>query len=246
MPHNTERIFVAVDLETTGLDAKKDAIIEIGAVRIQGDQVIDRFSTLINPGRKIPLRIEQITGITDKDVANAPTLAEIAPELLAFVDASVTGVIAHNAGFDLGFLEAANIRFHRPALDTFELSTILLPGMPSYSLGELCRGLGIVLEDAHRALDDAEASARLFMMLNGQIQRMDGRILAQLSTAGAQVDWPPHVVDSRTKSVCAGPNLATIGWPKPNRTAPRRIGAWPPGLRWTKAAAPASRWTRPN
>lgn len=194
MSFNTERIFVAVDLETTGLDAQKDAIIEIGAVRIQGDRVIDRFSTLINPGRKIPLRIEQITGITDKDVANAPTLAEIAPEFLAFVDAGVTGVIAHNAGFDLGFLEAANIRFHRPALDTFELSTILLPGMPSYSLGELCRGLGIVLEDAHRALDDAEASARLFMMLNGQIQCMDGRILAQLMAAGAQVDWPPMLL----------------------------------------------------
>ena len=109
MPLNTQRIFVAVDLETTGLDAQKDAIIEIGAVRIQGDQVIDRFSTLVNPGRKIPLRIEQITGITDKDVAAAPTLAEIAPELLAFVDASVTGVIAHNASFDLGFLEAAKI-----------------------------------------------------------------------------------------------------------------------------------------
>ena len=190
-----ERIFVALDLETTGLDAKKDAIIEIGAVRFQGDRILDRFSSLVNPGRKIPVRIQQITGITDRDVAAAPTLAEIAPEILAFVDSGVSGMVAHNASFDLGFMDAANIRFHRPGLDTFELATILLPGMDSYSLGELCRVLGIPLEDAHRALDDAEASARLFMVLQSQIQHMDGRILAQIYEAGQgqgqAVEWPP-------------------------------------------------------
>ncbi len=239
----TERIFVALDLETTGLDPQKDTIIEIGAVRFQGDRILDRFSSLVNPGRKIPLRIQQITGITDRDVVNAPTLAQIAPEILAFVDSGVSGMVAHNASFDLGFMDAANIRFHRPGLDTFELSTILLPGMASYSLGELCRVLGIDLQDAHRALDDAEASARLFMLLNGQIQRMDGRILAQIHAAGEEVEWPPMLLfdeEVRRRQTLLGDDwLSSPGDDDP----PTASSPWTP---WTRPVVRPSKWTRPS
>ena len=157
------RIYVALDLETTGLDAAADAIIEVGAVRFQGRRVLDRFATLVNPRRPIPVRIQQITGIRDADVSGAPLFGAIVPELRAFVGNDVAAIVAHNVAFDLSFLRSHGVEFHRPALDTFELATILLPGQGSYSLGELCHKLEIPLVEAHRALDDAEAAAGLFM-----------------------------------------------------------------------------------
>ena len=136
-----ERVYVALDLETTGLEANRDAIIEIGAVCFQGDRILDRFATFVNPQRKIPLRIQQITGIRNADVAAAPTIAQVLPEMLAFVQSHVAALVAHNASFDFGFLRAAGVNFHRPVLDTFELATILMPNQVSYNLGELCRAV---------------------------------------------------------------------------------------------------------
>ena len=120
----TEKVYVAIDLETTGTDARRDAIIEIGAVKFQGEQILDRFSTLVNPQRPIPLRIQQLTGIRDSDVLSAPTIGQAIPELQAFVDNSVSALIAHNTNFDLGFLQAAGVNFHRPAHDTVDLATM--------------------------------------------------------------------------------------------------------------------------
>jgi len=187
----TERVYVALDLETTGLSAARDAITEVGAVRIQHGRVTDRFSTLVNPQRPIPLRIQQITGIRNEDVADAPVFAQVIPELLAFVGRDVTAVIAHNAAFDLGFLRAAGVNFHRPALDTFELAPILLPGMASYGLGELCRVNHIRLEGAHRALDDAEATANLFLLLLSRLRNLPTSVLRTVVAQGENVNWPP-------------------------------------------------------
>lgn len=195
----TERIYVALDLETTGLDARTDAIIEIGAVRIAFDRaagpfacrVLDRFVTFINPLRPIPLRIQQLTGIRDSDVASAPTLGEVIPELLAFVSSDVSAAVAHNAGFDFGFLQAAGVNFHRPTQDTFELASILLPGMTSYSLGELCRQLDISLPEAHRALGDATATAHLFTYLLQRIEQLPPWVVSTLLTCGDEREWSP-------------------------------------------------------
>jgi DNA polymerase-3 subunit epsilon/ATP-dependent DNA helicase DinG len=198
----TERVYVALDLETTGLDARTDTIIEVGAVRFVYDcavqpfgcRVLDRFVTFVNPLRPIPLRIQQLTGIRDADVADAPTLDRVIPELLAFVTPDVAAVVAHNAAFDFGFLQAAGIHFHRPTQDTFELASILLPGMASYSLGELCRHLGIPLPEAHRAHDDAVAAAHLFTYL---LQRMEGLppwLATTLLNCGAESGWPPLIL----------------------------------------------------
>ncbi|MEZ4718575.1 MAG: helicase C-terminal domain-containing protein [Caldilineaceae bacterium] len=188
------RAFVALDLETTGLDANADAIIEIGAVRIEQERVTATFSTLVNPGRRIPLRVQQLTGIRDEDVAVAPSLAMVLPELRAFVGPDVVAVVAHNAAFDLGFLRAAGVNFQRPALDTFELAGILLPGQPSYSLGELCRALAITLDDAHRALDDALATAELFVTLRQLLFSVPGPVIQTLHTAGVDSNWPPMLL----------------------------------------------------
>ncbi|MEZ4707667.1 MAG: helicase C-terminal domain-containing protein [Caldilineaceae bacterium] len=193
-----ERIYVALDLETTGLDANRDRIIEIGAVRFQGNQILDTFVTFINPERAIPLRIQQITGIRDRDVAKAPTIEQIIPELLAFVAQDVTALVAHNAGFDMGFLQANGVEFHRPALDTFELASILLPGRSSYSLGALCADQAIVLDEAHRALDDARATAQLFMRLADRLQDIPAATLSAIveagQSAGRVTNWPPYLL----------------------------------------------------
>ena len=185
-----ERVYVALDLETTGLDAARDSIIEVGAVRFQGDRILDRFATLVNPLRSIPLRITQITGIRTADVAGAPTIEQVLPELLAFVGSEVAAVVAHNVSFDLGFLRTAGVNFGRPAYDTFELATILLPGMASYNLGELCRSLSITLVDAHRALDDAEASARLFWRMQERARALSASTLKLILTGARDVEWP--------------------------------------------------------
>ena len=100
-------------------------------------------------------------------------------------------MIAHNASFDFGFLQAAGIDFHRPTQDTFELASILLPGMASYSLGELCRGQDISLPDAHRALDDAEATGHLFCRLLQRLKTLPSAVVQTVLTCGADVDWPP-------------------------------------------------------
>lgn len=186
-----ERVYVALDLETTGLDAKRDQIIEIGAVRFQGNRILDQFVTFVNPGRTIPLRVQQLTGIRNSDVAKAPALADIMPEVLAFVGTDVTAVVAHNAGFDMGFLRAAGINFQRPVLDTFELATILLPNVGSYSLGELCRTLQIELTEAHRALSDTLATMHLFMRLNDLLVTLPPSTLDLILASGREVDWPP-------------------------------------------------------
>jgi len=186
-----ERTYLALDLVTTGLDANRDAIIEIGAVCFQGERILDRFVTFVNPQRKIPLRIQQITGIRNSDVEAAPTLAQVMPELLAFVGGDVSALVAHNAPFDLGFLRAAGIHFHRPALDTFELATMLLPNLASYSLGELCRVLAVPLSAAHRALGDAEATAHLFMQLETVMGLLPPATLQMLVNSGQGIEWPP-------------------------------------------------------
>lgn len=184
-----ERVYVALDLETTGLDARQDAIIEIGAVKFTADRVIERFATLVNPQRPIPARITQITNIRDADVAGAPTLDRVLPELRAFVGADVSALIAHNAAFDLGFLRAAGVHFQRPAYDTVDLAMILLPGAASYSLGELCLRLDIPLVDAHRALDDAEATGQLFRLLHQRLNDLPAPILRLIAESAEGSAW---------------------------------------------------------
>ena len=197
-----ERVFVALDLETTGLDARTDAIIEVGMVRFAYDpraadfacRILDRFVTFVNPLRPIPLRIQQLTGIRDSDLVDAPSLDRVIPEILAFVRSDVEAVVAHNASFDFGFLQAIGVDFHRPTQDTFELASILLPGVTSYSLGELARTLGIPLPDAHRALDDAEATAQLFTHLLHEASKLPSWIGTTLAACATGSKWSPLAV----------------------------------------------------
>ncbi|MCS7221048.1 MAG: helicase C-terminal domain-containing protein [Anaerolineae bacterium] len=155
--------FVALDLETTGLDPERDRIIEIGVVRFQSDGEIQTWSTLVNPGCPIPPRIEQLTGISNAAVSRAPTLPMVLPSLRRFVgDATLIG---HNLAFDLSFLRQADFLTRNPTVDTFTLAAIVLPRQKSYALSALAEFLNVKLSTAHRALADAQAAAELFRAL---------------------------------------------------------------------------------
>ena len=127
--------YVALDIETTGLDENRDAIIEIGAVRFNERRVENEWTSLINPGRQIPDFITGLTGIDNPMVRQAPSFRDVAHELEAFVgDAAVIG---HNVRFDLGFLQKGGILRYNEVVDTYELAAVLIPSAPRYNLGSL-------------------------------------------------------------------------------------------------------------
>jgi len=124
---------VSIDIETTGLNFKKDVIIEIGAVRFNNRRVEDEWSTLINPGRPIPPFITQLTGITNQMVLQAPAIEDVLTELADFVgDAPILG---HNVRFDLSFLKQQRIFEYNEAIDTYEVASVILPTSERYNLG---------------------------------------------------------------------------------------------------------------
>ena len=161
--------FVIIDVETTGTNAEMADLVEVAAVRVKAGKVTDRWSTFVNPGR--PIFGNQMHGITDKDVKGAPSPAEAAKKALAFVgDATLVG---HSVGFDIAFLEAAlgdGTRIEKGRyLDTLTLARDGYPDLPSYTLGELSRFFGIQLQQAHRALPDAEATAELLVAIAAEL-----------------------------------------------------------------------------
>jgi len=154
---------VSVDLETTGLDAARDEIIEIGAVRLRDGQIVEEWSTLVNPGRPIPREISALTGIRSEDVLDAPGIHQVLPLLTGFVGSAPW--IAHNITFDAGFLRQRGTLTRNPQIDTYELAAVLLPRAPRYNLRSLTTQLGIDIGTAHRALADARATALLYLSL---------------------------------------------------------------------------------
>ena len=154
---------VTIDLETTGLDSQKDAIIEIGAVRFNGSRVESEWTTLINPGRPIPALVTQLTGITNDMVRNAPPIRAVLQELADYVGDSP--VVGHNVRFDLGFLQKQGILLDSEAIDTYDLAAVLMPTASRYNLGSLGQILGILIPNSHRALDDARLTHAVFYNL---------------------------------------------------------------------------------
>lgn len=166
--------FTALDFETTGLYPASDRIVEIGAVKfnLSGDEYL--FSGLINPGIPMPVKASEVNGIYDSMLEDKPEADDIFPDFIEFIDG--TALIAHNIGFDASFLlsTAAILDLKvpdLPCLDTLHLSRHFLPGLRSYSLGNIAASLGIDIENAHRAEDDAEACRKIFMEC---IAKVDG------------------------------------------------------------------------
>lgn len=178
---------VAIDLETTGLDPQRDAIIEIGAVKFKGERIEDEFSTLINPGRSIPYLITQLTGINDAMVAKAPRLSQMLPQLEDFVGEAT--VLGHNVKFDLGFLQAKKILRYNDMADTYSLASALLPTAPRYNLGALAKELGILLPATHRALDDARVTVAIYQTLFKKALSLPLDLLAEITHYSQDVEW---------------------------------------------------------
>lgn len=164
---NLQSEYVVFDLETTGFYAGRDKITEIGAVKIVGGEVVDRYGTFINPERSIPLKVQQLTKIDMTMVKDAPTIEEELKNFLDFCGDSI--LVAHNADFDMGFIEhfakAQNIAIKNTILDTLELARVFLPKMGSYKLGSLAKHFKVPLINAHRAVDDAEATAHVLLAM---------------------------------------------------------------------------------
>ena len=157
--------YIVFDIETTGFSAIRDKIIEIGAVKVVNSEIVDRFSTFVNPERPIPFEITNLTGITDEMVMGAPNIETVLPQFLEFVGDGV--LVAHNAGFDVGFIGqncrdlGLDDRF--VYLDTVALARVLLPTLSKYKLNIVAKALNIPLENHHRAVDDAGATAEIFV-----------------------------------------------------------------------------------
>ena len=184
MPH----IYVALDLETTGLNPERDAILEIGAVKFRGEEILDTWSSLVNPQRCIPYRIQRLTGITQEEADRAPSLPSLLSSLRRFVGPAP--LVGHSIGFDLAFLKRHGLFAENAALDTFELASILLPHVARYSLQRLAKELGVSSSTQHRALDDARTAARLFQALQEQAHRLNLATIQEISRLGARSHWP--------------------------------------------------------
>ena len=158
-------MYVVFDLETTGFSPIKDRIIEIGAVKVEHGVITDKFSTFVNPKVPIPFQITQLTSITDQMVMGAPDIETVLPQFLEFIgDAAL---VAHNASFDVSFIEQ-NCRYQdiQPdftSVDTVSMARILLPTLSKYKLNVVANALHISLENHHRAVDDAGATAEIFV-----------------------------------------------------------------------------------
>ena len=171
----TENI-VVFDTETTGLNCETEEIIEIGAVKITNGEITDRFSAFVNPGKPIPPKITRLTGIDDSMVADSDTIDVILPKFLEFCGDAV--LAAHNAGFDMGFVKAAakrlDIKDYSPTyIDTVELARAFLPELPKHKLDFVAKELNISLEGHHRAVNDAETTAAIYLEFARRLAEME-------------------------------------------------------------------------
>lgn len=197
-----DAVFVVTDTETTGTSAARNRLLEIAAVKVRGGEVIDTFSRLINPGCAVPRRITELTGISTAMVFDQPPASEVLPEYLAFLGDGV--MVAHNLPFDLGFLEAELGRMGRswpgnPGLCTLRLARRLLRGLRSKSLSSVAAFYGFQIKNRHRALGDAELTARILLRLLSSLAFSPGldtleEVLAfQYSSYASTSTTPKHL-----------------------------------------------------
>lgn len=173
---------VVFDIETTGFGPVKDAIIEIGAVKVINGEITEKYSTFVNPDRPIPFEIEQLTGIKDEMVLPYPLIDKILPEFLDFCKGCV--LVAHNAGFDVSFItqkaKVLGIATDFTVVDTVGMARALLPDLSKYKLNVVAKALDISLENHHRAVDDAGATAEIFVKFIEMLKKQEIFTLAQL------------------------------------------------------------------
>jgi len=200
-----EELYVSLDLETTGLDAQRDAIIEVGAVKFRGMEEIETFHALVNPLRALSPFVVELTGISQREVDGASTFSMVAADVAAFL--GNLPIVGHNVAFDLAFLAQGGLNLPNARYDTLDLASVFLPGERSYAQSELSRSLGLAPERPHRALEDARTCHWLFVALVERAMERDPGLLAKLADIAGRSPWPLR------------PVFASVGG--------RGIAAWP-------------------
>jgi predicted DnaQ family exonuclease/DinG family helicase len=213
--------FVAFDLETTGLSPKSDRVIEIGAVRLGPDlRMLDRLQILVDPGMPIPLAVQRLTGLGDRDVEGAASPQEAMAEFADFCEGA--RLVAHGGIFDMAFCVALLPQAfqNRAVFDTLDLARILLPVAPSHSLPLLSVQLDIEHDRPHRALSDAETTAQLFRALLDAAERLPAPLLTQMRQVAAEAQGPLHDFFAK---------VVTASLPPPPAAAPLPAALAAPG-----------------
>ncbi|TCU75805.1 DNA polymerase III catalytic subunit PolC type [Tissierella praeacuta] len=174
--------YCVLDLETTGFSPVTEKITEIGIMKLKDGEVIDKFSTFVNPEKPIPQRVVEITNITDDMVRNAETIDKIFPKMLDFINDSV--LVAHNADFDINFLrhnaKILGYEFDFTYVDTLSLAREIFPDFKSYKLGRIAKNLGIKVEVAHRALDDVDTTVKVFNIMIERLKELGAETLEDI------------------------------------------------------------------
>ena len=185
--------YVVFDIETTGFSPEKNKIIEIGAVKVVGGQITDRFSQFVNPEVPIPYEIEELTSIRDDMVMDAPKIEEVLPKFMEFCEGAV--MVAHNAAFDMSFIKKNCDRQGLPCeftvADTVAMARYLLPQLNRFKLDTIAKALNIVLANHHRAVDDAGCTAEIFVKFIGMLRE---RGIEDLDALNAQASTSPETV----------------------------------------------------
>ena len=185
--------FVVFDIETTGFSPVHDRIIEIGAVKVEKGEIKERFSSFVNPDVPIPLEIEKLTGIHDGMVVDAPMIEEALPHFLEFCQDAV--LVAHNASFDMSFIientRRLGLKKEFTYVDTVGIARLLLPHQAKHKLDAVAKTLGISLENHHRAVDDAEATAEIFLKFIPMLREAGADDLKAINAMG---DASPDII----------------------------------------------------
>ena len=186
MGQELKNSYVVFDLETTGIGPRTHKIIEIGAVKVVNGEIVDRYSTFINPEEPIPYEITNLTSITDADVKDYANYEKILPEFMEWCKGSI--LVAHNAGFDYGFVKhygkILGLDTLYTVMDTVAMSRVMLTEISRFTLDRVAKELGVVLLHHHRAVDDAECTAMIFIKLLERLEKMGVTTLKELNEMG--------------------------------------------------------------
>jgi len=208
-----DQTYVSLDLETTGLNPDTDEIIEIGALKFQGEEVIDTFHSLVNPQRPLPYRIQLLCHITQDELGSTPPFSDISSGLVSFLGNDP--IVGHNIAFDLSFLARKGINLANATYDTHELATILLFQLSDYSLASLTKHLGLATPQ-HRAMPDAIATKELFVALLDRAYHLDIATIEELVRLAEKSDWAlgpffREILRSKTKTAFSEPRSPKAG-----------------------------------
>ena len=232
------REWVALDLETTGLNSRSDAVIEIGAVRFSARGDVGEYQSFVNPRRRLPRFIRQLTGISQREVDDAPDFDDIATDVADFLRGAT--VVAHNAPFDMGFLNAAGLDYAGPVCDTWDLAYLARPAARSYRLEELARAETVSHARPHRALDDARAVRDLFLALMPDFAALDAGTLDEIRRLARRGGWDVAALLDAAEDFAPPRASETANMPAPvigGRDLSKRL-AQPPAVRAAETAAP--------